>query len=322
MSLPQHQFLQKQHPQHQLPFNAHLGNFYEIDGRISPPVAYLNVDQPNHPSWFDPVPAPATDGDGFHLNYGVESKRKRLKEQDFLENNNHSPLSSIDFMQARSVSTGLGLSLDNGRLASSGDSSFLGLVGDEIDIELQRQDAEIDRFLKVQGDKLRQGLLEKLQAKQFETISYIEEKALQKLREKEAEIETINRKNMELEIKMEQLNLELAVWQQRAKQNEDTINALKFNLQQIYARSRDSKEGCGDSEVDDTASCCNGRVLDFHLLCKGNHRSMMCKVCGLNRVCMLSLPCKHLCSCKECEDKVSVCPLCHLPKYMGLEVYM
>lgn len=103
---------------------------------------------------FAPGPVPAGDGsDGggeLQWNYGLEPSRKRLKEQDFLVNN--SQISSVDFFnQARSVSTGLGLSLDNGRLASSGDSPFLGLViSDEIDRELQRQDAEIDRFLKVQ----------------------------------------------------------------------------------------------------------------------------------------------------------------------------
>lgn len=104
-----------------------------------------------HVIGFAPGPAPVTDGrDGPDLqwNYGVESKRKRLKEQDFFEIN--SQISSVDFLQARSVSTGLGLSLDNNRMASSNDSALLSLLGDDIDCELQRQDAEIDRFLKVQ----------------------------------------------------------------------------------------------------------------------------------------------------------------------------
>lgn len=92
-------------------------------------------------------------------NYSLEPKKKRLKEQDFMENNNNnannnSQMSSVDFFQARSVSTGLGLSLDNNnsnaRLASSGDSAFLGYVSDDIDREMQRQDAEIDRFVKIQ----------------------------------------------------------------------------------------------------------------------------------------------------------------------------
>lgn len=93
-------------------------------------------------------------GAEFEWNYGLglEPRRERIKEQDFLENN--SQISSIDFWQARSVSTGLGLSLDNARIASSDSSSLLSLVGDDIDRELQRQDSEIDRFLKIQVNLL------------------------------------------------------------------------------------------------------------------------------------------------------------------------
>lgn len=99
-----------------------------------------------------PGPENATDGsDGgvdLQWNHGLEPKRKRLKEQDFLENN--SQISSVDFFQQRPVSTGLGLSLDNTRLASSADSALVSFISDDIDSELQRQDAEIDRFLKHQ----------------------------------------------------------------------------------------------------------------------------------------------------------------------------
>ncbi|OMO74713.1 S-ribonuclease binding protein, SBP1, pollen [Corchorus olitorius] len=329
MAFPQHHFQQQYQPQlHQQQQeqqqSKNFRNLYAMDGQISPPVAYYNTpalqDQSQHPPYvppfhvvgFAPGPVPVTDGsDGgaeLQWNNGVEPKRKKLKEQDFLENN--SQISSVDFFQPRSVSTGLGLSLDNtNRMASSGDSALLSLIGDDIDHELQRQDAEIDRFLKVQGDRLRQSVLEKVQANQLQTISAVEERVFQKLREKEAEVENINKKNMELEERMEQLTMEAGAWQQRARYNENMITALKFNLQQVYAQSRDSKEGCGDSEVDDTASCCNGRAIDFHLLCKENtdmKELMTCKVCRVNEACMLLLPSRLqfvrdaiVCDCKK-----------------------
>ncbi|XP_059634119.1 probable BOI-related E3 ubiquitin-protein ligase 2 [Cornus florida] len=332
MAMPQHQFQQQQR-------SNNFRNLYNIDGQIPPPVSYFNgpnlADQSQHPPYippfhvvgFAPGPVPAGDGsDGgvdLQWNNGLEPKKRRLKEQDFLENN--SQISSVDILQPRSVSTGLGLSLDNGRLASTVDSPFLAFGGDDIDRELLRQEAEIDRFIKVQGDRLRQAVLEKVQANQLQTISYLEEKVVQKLHEKEVEVDNINRKNMELELRVEQLALEAGAWQQRAKYNENMINTLKFNLQQVYAQSRDSKEGCGDSEVDDTASCCNGRAIDFHLLCKESNELkelMTCKVCRVNEVCMLLLPCKHLCLCKDCESKLSLCPLCQSSKFIGMEVYM
>lgn len=106
-----------------------------------------------HVVGFAPGPVAATDGSDngadFQWNYGLECKRKRLKEQDFLDNN--SQMSSVlQQQQQQSVSTGLGLSLDNTRMASTGDSALLSLIGEDVDLEMQRQDAEIDRFLKAQ----------------------------------------------------------------------------------------------------------------------------------------------------------------------------
>jgi E3 ubiquitin-protein ligase BOI-like protein len=172
---------------------------------------------------------------------------------------------------------------------------------------------------------LRQTILEKVQATQLQSVSIIEDKVLQKLREKETEVENINKRNMELEDQMEQLSVEAGAWQQRARYNENMIAALKFNLQQAYLQTKDSKEGCGDSEVDDTASCCNGRSLDFHLLSNENSNMqdmMKCKACRVNEVTMVLLPCKHLCLCKDCESKLSFCSLCQSSKFIGMEVYI
>ncbi|KAG8377595.1 hypothetical protein BUALT_Bualt08G0049400 [Buddleja alternifolia] len=322
-SFPQNhiqQFLQHSKPFY---FRDLYNSNNNMDGQILP---YFNT--PNlldhHPPYIPPflvaglAPGPDQEENGpdSQWAFGLESKKKRPTEQAFLENNNDndSQILSGDLLQARSVSTGLGLSLEYPRLASSADSALIGLLGDNLDIELQRQDAEIDRYVKLQGDRLRQATLDKFQANQLQTISYIEDKVVHKRREKQAEIDDINKKNIELELRMERLALEANAWQQQAKYNENMINTLKLNLQQVYAQSRDSKEGCGDSEINDTASCSNGRPEMKEL--------MTCKVCRVNEVCMLLLPCKHLCMCKDCESKLSVCPLCQSSKYIGMEVYM
>lgn len=81
---------------------------------------------------------------------GWEPRTKRVKEQDFLEN---SQISSIDFLQTGTVSTGLGLSLDDRRVAaSSGESPLvlLPMVDADIDRELQRMVAEMDSFIKIE----------------------------------------------------------------------------------------------------------------------------------------------------------------------------
>ncbi|KAG1334663.1 putative BOI-related E3 ubiquitin-protein ligase 2 [Cocos nucifera] len=246
-----------------------------------------------------PGSVPAADGGS----NGWEPRSKKLKEQDFLEN---SQISSIDFLQTGSVSTGLGLSLDDRRMvASSGDSPLplLSMIDEDIDREVHRMDAEMDRFIKIEEKKIREereeekgeeekkktwfyshspsicqpkverlrhSILEKMQAKQFQTLATVEDNILRKIREKELEVEEINKRNMELEDQMKQLAMEVGTWQHRAKYNENMIAHLKYSLDQVYAQSRDNKEGCGDSEVDDTASYCNGGAINLQLMCKEN----------------------------------------------------
>lgn len=107
-----------------------------------------------HVAGVAPGPIPATDGGGggdLRWINGSQPKKIRLKEEDFLDiNNNNLQTQSAGLLQSRSVSTGLGLSLDDRRLASSGVSQFFSLSDDQIDRELQRQEAEIDRLVKVQ----------------------------------------------------------------------------------------------------------------------------------------------------------------------------
>ncbi|KAF2590104.1 hypothetical protein F2Q70_00038387 [Brassica cretica] len=49
------------------------------------------------------------------------------------------------------------------------------------------------------------------------------------------------------------------------------IAALNYNLERAHGRPRESNmEGCGDSELDDAASCFNGKAT-----------MMMCRFCGV-----------------------------------------
>ncbi|KAF5800417.1 putative E3 ubiquitin-protein ligase BOI [Helianthus annuus] len=128
-------------------------------------------------------------------NYELELRNSRPKEQEFLENHNaNSQMSSIDFLQPRTVSTGLGWNINL-------------------------------------ADRLRQAVLEKVQTNEIQIISHVEDKFIERLREKQAMVENINKKNMELEIQVEELAMKADTWQQRAKYNKNMINTLKYNLQ-------------------------------------------------------------------------------------------
>jgi E3 ubiquitin-protein ligase BOI-like protein len=318
---------QQQHPA-PLPFRNALP--VPVDGQIPAPYAFFNPppafpDQAGQPQLVDPVGLTAAAGMGW----------RQPREQELLGEN--SQMSSIDFLQTGSaVSTGLALSLEDRRHGgggsgagnSSGDSPLLLLpmLDDDLSREVQRLDADMDRFIRAQNERLRQSILEKVQAKQFEALASVEDKILRKIRDKESEVQNINKRNSELEDQIRQMAGEVGAWQQRAKYNESMISALKYNLEQVCAhQSKDFKEGCGDSEVDDTASCCNGGAVNLQLMPKeSNHSkdSTACRVCKSSEACMLLLPCRHLCLCKECESKLSFCPLCQSSKILGMEIYM
>ncbi|KAK3147732.1 hypothetical protein QOZ80_3BG0286050 [Eleusine coracana subsp. coracana] len=339
MAFFSHHHLQQPHPQppplqqqqQQHPVASSFRNALPVpaDGQIPAPLGFFNP-PPAFPE--QPAQAPLVDAVGLTAAAGLGWRQPR--EQELLGEN--SQMSSIDFLQTGSaVSTGLALSLEDRRHGggsgagnSSGDSPLLLLpmLDDDISREVQRLDADMDRFIKAQSERLRQSILEKVQAKQFEALASVEDKILRKMRDKEAEVETINKRNSELEDQIKQLAVEVGAWQQRAKYNESMINALKYNLEQVCAhQSKGFKEGCGDSEVDDTASCCNGGPVNLQLMPNESRQpkdSRACRVCKSSEACMILLPCRHLCLCKECESKLSFCPLCQSSKILGMEIYM
>ncbi|CAM8998603.1 unnamed protein product [Rhodiola kirilowii] len=255
--------------------------------------------------------------------FGAEPKKRKLEVQDFFENDLQNP--SLDVLHPLSVSTGLGLSLDNAQMTFF--SGLLSLLGEDISKELSEQDAEIDRFFKVQADRLKQSVVLKVQEQQKKICSLVINKIVNKLQEKDSELRTINQKNMVLEEKIQQVNMKVDIWKQKAAYNENIINSYMHNLQNLHAHNGANKEGFGDSEIDDTAaSCFNNRATDLQLLSNDNNNVMqestLCKGCGLKEVCMLLIPCNHLCLCKVCESTVGFCPMCHTSKSAGIEVYM
>lgn len=155
-------------------------------------------------------------------------------------------------------------------------------------------------------------------------LSAIEAGIGRKLHEKELELQNMNRKNNELAERIKQISTEVHSWQCRAKYNESLVNALKSNLKQVMTQGINHwKEGCGDSEVDNTTSNANQN----HMNVMGANsisfeRQMTCRACKSKEASMLLLPCRHLCLCKDCAGSIDVCPICHIRKAAGVEVFL
>jgi E3 ubiquitin-protein ligase BOI-like protein len=177
-----------------------------------------------------------------------------------------------------------------------------------------------------QEENILKGVRELKQRHTVSFLSAIEKGVDRKVREKELEVENMNRKNKELMERIKQVAMEVQSWHYRAKYNESVVNVLKSNLQQVmYQGAMHGKEGCGDSEVDDAASCTNVDHLGI-VGGSGNsvfiEKQLSCRACNVKEVCVLLIPCRHLCLCKDCEGFIDVCPVCRVMKTASVQVYM
>lgn len=245
------------------------------------------------------------------------------------------------------VSTGLQLSYDdssrlnqtststsarnaNANASASSSSTLLSLLGDDLTGQMQQQLEEIDQLINMHNEKVRIALEEKRQRHSRALVATVEEGILRRFKVKEAELDKLNRRNLELEERVKQLSVENQIWQNVAKNNETIANTLKTNLEQVLAQTREQsmREGRGDSEAEDAQSCCHDGVdtEDAHSRTLRENRELKeqrtCRVCRTNMSCILLLPCRHLCLCKDCEGRLEKCPLCNSAKNASVQVYM
>ncbi|KAK9119740.1 hypothetical protein Scep_017833 [Stephania cephalantha] len=239
------------------------------------------------------------------------------------------------------VSTGLRLSYDDDEHHSSVTSASGSMatalpvilsLGDNLKTEIERQKEEFDHYIRVQEEHISKGVREMKQRHMASFLSTLEKGVGKKLREKEIEIENMNRKNRELVERVKQVAMEAQSWHYRAKYNESVVNVLKNNLRQAIAQGADHvKEGCGDSEVDDAASSYidqnhrlnlpGGSSIPFGSQ-RGLKENMVCRACRAREVSILLLPCRHLCLCKDCEGFIEVCPICRSMKSKSVQVFL
>lgn len=196
---------------------------------------------------------------------------------------------------------------------------------------LHQQGLEIDELVRLHGETMLAGLQDAMR-RQWRAMAAAESAVVQRLREKEAELEATSRRNAELEEKVRQLAAENQVWYSVAKNNEAVVAGLRTSLDQLLHQSAAPAaacdEGYGDSSevvvatvADDAQSSCHAGY-DASDVPPFNHRRRTCRVCGKNEVSVLLLPCRHLCMCKDCEPTTATCPACQSAKDGRLHIFL
>ncbi|KAK1298927.1 hypothetical protein QJS10_CPB14g00030 [Acorus calamus] len=93
------------------------------------------------------------------------------------------------------------------------------------------------------------------------------------------------------------------LWKKVAKDNGADLRTLKGELErmkrEIAAVGDAGSECCGSS---------NPKML------------IPCRICGSRDSCMMMLPCRHMCSCRNCDRINQLCPVCNSVKNASVEV--
>ncbi|URE13710.1 protein binding zinc ion binding [Musa troglodytarum] len=277
------------------------------------------------------------------LTCNASGKRKRPLEEppmvmpqpnpDYVSNL-ASVLSPICYPDIAASATGCPQS----RLLESAGTSTSGRTASPLTLNLVSQifhhSVEIDSLIRLQNERLQNGV-EEARKRYFKALLWgMEQRAAKRLREKEAELEKARRKNAELEERVRQVATESEMWFTVARNNESIAASLRADLEQVLlcnAAAAQVKEGYGDTD-DDAQSCRSVEVTGRKSTAPAPAPAptdevrrwprAACRSCAEGDVCVLLLPCKHLCLCKSCESKTHVCPCCGTVKNACLQIFM
>ena len=172
-------------------------------------------------------------------------------------------------------------------------------------------------------------------AKHF--LATVEEQLSHRMRDREVELERVNRRNMELEQRLKQIGMETHIWQSKAKSYEAMVAMLRANLQQALinqSREHIHIEGYGDNEAEDAISThvddSDGAQKTRAMMVAMKETSSLslvdmkryCKKCMAMEACIVLVPCMHLCICSNCQSDVEKCPICDSQRSACVEVYL
>ncbi|KAM7479452.1 hypothetical protein LguiA_027665 [Lonicera macranthoides] len=195
-----------------------------------------------------------------------------------------------------------------------------------IALQVEKQRQEIDRFISTENERLRIALLQQRKQQLSLLLKNHESKIQILLRQKDEEISRAVSKAMELENLLRRMEIESQTWQRLAKENEAMVISLNNTIEQLKQTTL-----LLTNEAEDADSCCD-------MIQKGEKETgenkghevekehegyratqVICKSCNCRSSCLIFLPCRHLCSCKDCEAFLDSCPVCRTEKKAVIE---
>ncbi|GJW51718.1 probable BOI-related E3 ubiquitin-protein ligase 3 [Tanacetum coccineum] len=188
------------------------------------------------------------------------------------------------------------------------------LLNEDVASQMYQHQLEIAHFVAQHAEKMRSAIAEMRRRSAKRLIVAANEGITKRLKTKEEEITRLNQVNWSLEEKLKSLLVENQIWRELAQTNEATA----YNLQQLLAQAQLQQQEQEEQTLvnDDIAESCCGSNYEEDVSTK------KCLECGKKELCVLVLPCRHLCLCNVCESITTICPVAERyvfhPHHLGL----
>lgn len=173
-----------------------------------------------------------------------------------------------------------------------------------VSAHFEKQRLEFEHLINLQNERLRIAMQEQRKQQISVLVKKYESKTQFLLKQKEEEIAKASNRTMELQNFLKRLESESQTWQRIAKENEAMVASLNSRIGRL-------RESAGNA-AEDAESCCENTT-------EKRRRKMVCKCCNSRKSSVVMLPCRHLCSCKDCEVFLDSCPVCRTVKKATVE---
>lgn len=138
------------------------------------------------------------------------------------------------------------------------------------------------------------------------------------MKQKDEEILKAASRNVELQDCVRRMEMERLTWQRVSQEREAMAESLNGTIQRLRE----------EAAAEDAGSCCCGerdREREGEWERREREREtmvMVCRCCNSRKSCVIMLPCRHLCSCRDCDAFLDCCPVCNAPKKSSLEALL
>ncbi|XP_021755288.1 probable BOI-related E3 ubiquitin-protein ligase 3 [Chenopodium quinoa] len=198
---------------------------------------------------------------------------------------------------------------------------------------LDQHKREVDLYLHVQGEKLKQAIHQQKRQQMQYLVNSFESRTMAIMKEKDENLEKLRGKAKILEDFLKKSEQETEMWQSIAREKEEMVielNNMLFVIQQNLVFSTPPRNDIangnhgGEDDVESVNECeaidknDRGNLQENH---QEVNNKMVCKWCNSGKLCVVFLPCKHLCCCRNCESVLGLCPVCYSAKQDSMEVF-